>query len=75
MGTQLIGERIVGVIVPIRDSEALRVVIIHFLGLHIDNIEKVRVDARRKVEKHDYEKQMVRGMEGLYYEVVELKQA
>ncbi len=72
---ELIEEGINGWIVPIRDPEALTVAIIHFLGLPIDKIEKVRIEARRKVEKQHNEKQMVRGMEGLYYEVVELKQA
>ncbi len=67
---ELIEEDMNGWIVPTRDPEAMAVAIINFLGLPIDKIEKVRIEARKKVEQQHNEEQMVRGMEGLYYEVL-----
>src|SRR5690606_20159070 len=67
--SELIADGENGWIVPTRKPEAMAEAIIHFLELPIDMIEKVRIEARRKVEQQHNEAQMVLGMEELYYEV------
>jgi colanic acid/amylovoran biosynthesis glycosyltransferase len=66
---ELIEEGVNGWMVPTRKPEAIAAAIIHFMELPLDMIEKVRIEARRKVEQQHNEAQMVRGMEELYYEV------
>ncbi|MDC8000094.1 glycosyltransferase family 4 protein [Aequorivita todarodis] len=70
---ELIEEGVNGWMVPTRKPEAIAAAIIHFMELPLDMIEKVRIEARRKVEQQHNEAQMVRGMEELFYEVVEMK--
>lgn len=69
---ELIEEGVNGWLVPTRKPEAMAAAIIHFLELPIDMIEKVRIEARKKVERQHNEAQMVSGMEELYYEVLSL---
>ncbi len=60
-----------GWVVPMRDPEAMAEAVIAFSRLSLEEIEKVRVAGRRKVELQHNEEQMVEGMEGLYREVME----
>jgi colanic acid/amylovoran biosynthesis glycosyltransferase len=66
---ELIVEGVNGWMVPTRKPEAIAAAIIHFMELPLDMIEKVRIEARGKVEQQHNEAQMVLGMEELYYEV------
>lgn len=61
-----------GWLVPTRNPQALAGAIEDFLGLSLNKIEEVRLEARKKVEQQHNEEQMVKGMEDLYYEVLSL---
>lgn len=61
-----------GWLVPTRNPQALAGAIEDFLGLSLNKIEEVRLEARKKVEEQHNEEQMVKGMEDLYYEVLSL---
>ncbi len=67
---ELIDEGVNGWLVPTRDPEAMAEAIVAFLDLSLEEIEKVRIAARRKVELQHNEEQMIKGMEALYYEVL-----
>ncbi len=60
-----------GWVVPMRDPEAMAEAVIAFSRLSLEEIEKVRIAGRRKVELQHNEEQMIRGMEGLYREILE----
>lgn len=70
---ELIEEGVNGWMVPTRDSEAMASAIINFQELPLENIERVRVEARRKVEGQHDEGLMISGMEELYREVVRIR--
>jgi colanic acid/amylovoran biosynthesis glycosyltransferase len=67
---ELIEDGVNGWIVPTRDPKAMAAAGIHFVGLPIDKIEKVRIEARRKVEQQHNKELMIQGMEELYYKVL-----
>lgn len=67
---ELIENGVEGWVVPIRNSEAMAESIIAFSHLPLEEIEKVRVAARKKVELQHSEEGMIRGMEELYREVL-----
>lgn len=68
---ELIDDGEEGWIVPIRDSEAMAEAVITFTKLPLKDIEVLRLAARKKVEFQHSDEEMVRGMEGLYREVLE----
>jgi len=59
-----------GWIVPIRDPEAMADQILEFSQMHVDEVSKVKKQARLKVEQQHTERQMVEGMVRLYSRVV-----
>lgn len=59
-----------GWLVPSRDVEAMAEVVMEFEKMSLEEIEAVRQAARKKVELQHNEEQMVKGMEGLYEEVL-----
>ncbi len=61
-----------GWLVPTRNPQALAGAIEDFLGLSLNKVEEVRLEARKKVEQQHNEEQMVKGMEDLYYAVLSL---
>lgn len=67
---ELIEDGVEGWIVPIRNPEAMAEAVMGFNKLSLQEIEKVRHSARLKVEKQHNLDQMVKGMEGLYREVL-----
>ena len=67
---ELIEDGVEGWIVPIRDPKAMAEGVVAFLNLSLEKIKEVRIAARMKVEFQHSEKQMIRGMEKLYYEVL-----
>ncbi|SRX75623.1 glycosyltransferase family 4 protein [Aequorivita antarctica] len=69
--SELISDKMNGWIVPNRDPNAMADAIEAFSHLSLDNIEVVHVAARKKVELQHNGEQMLLGMEGLYYEVLE----
>lgn len=69
--SELIDDGMEGWLVPIRDPEAMAEGVVEFSNLSLDRIQEVRLAARKKVETQHSEEGMVRGMEELYYEVLE----
>ncbi|AFL81702.1 glycosyltransferase [Aequorivita sublithincola DSM 14238] len=67
---ELIEQGVTGWMVPTRDAEAMANAIINFQELPLENIERVRVEARRKVERQHDERLMIVGMEELYYKTL-----
>lgn len=67
---ELIDDEVEGWLVPTRNPEAMADAIEAFSNLSLDNIEEVRLAARKKVEMQHNEEQMVLGMESLYYEIL-----
>lgn len=61
-----------GWIVPPRNPEALANAIVDFMSLTQNEIEKIRLVARRKIEKQHSLDSMVIGMENLYQEILAL---
>ena len=59
-----------GWIVPIRDPEAMADQILEFSQMHVDEVSKVKKQARLKVEQQHTERQMVEGIVRLYSRVV-----
>jgi colanic acid/amylovoran biosynthesis glycosyltransferase len=59
-----------GWIVPIRDEEAMCNQIFEFSQMHVDEVSKVKKQARLKVEQQHTERQMVEGIVRLYSRVV-----
>lgn len=70
---ELIEDGVEGWVVPMRDAEAMAKEIIKFSKLSLKEVEKIRLAARKKVELQHSEEGMVKGMEGLYREVLEEK--
>ena len=68
---ELIEDGVEGWIVPTRNPEAMALAISDFLDLSVEEIEEVRIAARRRVEVQHSEDGMVEGMEELYYGVLE----
>jgi len=58
-----------GWVVPVRDPRAMADAIRMFSQTTVEDILAIREAARKKVEVQHTEEQMVKGMEGLYYEV------
>ncbi|MBB6681133.1 glycosyltransferase [Aequorivita sp. 609] len=67
---ELIEDGVEGWVVPIRDPEAMAEGVMRFSGLSVEEIEKVRLAARKKVERQHSEEGMIEGMERLYFEVL-----
>lgn len=67
---ELIGDGNEGWLVPTRNPGAMAEAIETFIGLSMEKILEVRLAAREKVQQQHNEEQMVRGMEGLYYQVL-----
>jgi len=70
---ELITDTKEGWLVPTRNTQAMADAIEAFSHLSLDKIKEVRVAARKKVEQQHSEAQMLRGMEELYFEVLEKK--
>ena len=70
---ELIDEGVTGWIVPTRNPEAMADAITNFTEFSSEKMKEIRLAARKKVEQQHNEKQMVKGMEALYYEVVDFK--
>lgn len=68
---ELIEGGVEGWVVPIRDPEAMAKGVMKFSGLSVEEIDKVRLAARKKVERQHSEEGMIEGMERLYREVLE----
>ena len=66
---ELISTEKEGWIVPTREPQAIAEAIETFVNMPFQKIEEVRLAAQKKVEQQHNEKQMVKGMEELYYEV------
>ncbi len=69
--SELINNDQTGWLVPKRDLNAMAAAILNFSNLPIEKIESIQIEARKKVELQHNEEQMLLGMEGLYYEVLE----
>ncbi len=69
--SELIDDGVEGWIVPIRNPEALAEAVMAFSELAVEEIDAVRVAARKKVELQHNEERMIREMEALYKEVLE----
>ncbi|WP_313113734.1 glycosyltransferase family 4 protein [Aequorivita sediminis] len=69
--SELIANGVNGWIVPTRNSKAMAEEVMRFSKLSLEEIEKVRVAARKKVERQHSEERMVKEMEELYFEVLE----
>lgn len=67
---ELIEDGVEGWVVPMRDPGVMAEAVISFSKLSLEEIERVRVAARKKVEVQHSEEGMVRGMENLYREVL-----
>ncbi|WP_249037279.1 glycosyltransferase family 4 protein [Oceanihabitans sediminis] len=67
---ELIADGVTGWVVPVRDAEAMADGVIRFKGLPQEDIEAVRVAARKKVELQHSEEGMVAAMECLYFETL-----
>ncbi|WP_310992288.1 glycosyltransferase [Aequorivita marina] len=68
---EVIENGVEGWLFPTRDVEAMAGGVVAFAKLPMKTIEEVRLAARAKVEVQNCEMQMVVGMEGLYYGVLE----
>ncbi|MDN3725293.1 glycosyltransferase family 4 protein [Aequorivita sp. SDUM287046] len=68
--TEIIEENCTGWIVPSRNALAMALVIERFDLIPLEEIQKIRLAARRKVESQHSEIQMVEGMEKLYNELI-----
>ena len=68
--TELIKNDIEGWVVPMRNPEALAEAIKSFIDMPLEKINKLQLAARKKVEEQHSEKQMVAGMEQLYYDAI-----
>ena len=67
---ELIEDGVEGWLVPIRDPAAMAQGVVNFSNLSLEQIQKVRTAARKKIEIQHTEEEMVSGMEALYYEVI-----
>lgn len=67
---ELIDDGIEGWLVQTRNPDAIADAIEKFMNLSLEEIEKVQLAARRKVEMQHNLEQMVLGMERLYYDVL-----
>lgn len=69
---ELIEDGVEGWLVPVRNPQAMADVVVNFTELPMEKIEEVRIAARKKVELQHSEEEMIKGMEELYYEVLEV---
>lgn len=67
---ELISNGVNGWIVPTRNPEAMADTVLGFLDLSKENIEQVRIEARKKVAEQHNNTKMISGMEELYYEAI-----
>src|SRR5690554_5672937 len=67
---ELIEDGVEGWVVPIRDPEAMAEGVMRFSGVSVEEIENVRLAARKRVEREHSEEGMVEGMERLYREAI-----
>jgi len=58
-----------GWIVPVRDAEAMAEQIINFTNLELDEIRRIKMASRQKVEQQHNEDRMIKGMIELYNSV------
>lgn len=69
--SELVVDGVEGWVVPVRNSKAMAEAVVAFSELAVEEIEAVRLAARKKVELQHSEEGMIRGMEGLYRVVLE----